>query len=329
MLNNKPYIIIFSLLFLILSCQNKTSLGERFCKQFFLMDTLIEITIIEKNPDKAKICMDKVFNEFKRLEKLFTGYDSTGDVWKINKSGTDRIKVNDEIFKLISTSQAFSEMSEGAFDISVWPLIRLWGFGFEPKIPDEKDIKSCLYLVDYKNINLFPEDHSVQFLQNGMGIDLGGIAKGYSLDKAASILKNAGIKNFLINAGGDIIASGIRENGEKWRIGIKHPRKDGLIETLEISDCAVVTSGDYERFFIKDGKRYHHILNPITGYSAKDCISVTVITHMNSIPNSATVADALSTAIFVLGHKKGIPLAKTFNSTKVIIITPELEIIRL
>ncbi len=321
---------IFIISLFLPSCQNNIFNSNHFQKQWFLMDTLIEVTISLDDSKKAEEYMGKVYNELKRIENLFTGYDSTGEIWKINNSNGKRIQINPEVFNLINTSIVFSELSDGAFDITVWPLIQLWGFGQKKheQVPDSKDIETLLRLVNYKLIGLFPDDKSIQLSQNNVGLDLGGIAKGYALDRVAGLLKKAGIVNFLINAGGDIIVSGTRSNGKKWRVGIQHPRTKGVIETLELSDCAIVTSGDYERFFIKDGERYHHILDPSTGYPSDKCISCTVIVDSNLIQNSGTIADVLSTAIFVLGHKKGIKLAETFKGTKIIFITPEQKMIK-
>lgn len=320
---------IFILLFsVIISCQKQDPEAPRFQKQQFLMDTLIEVTLVEQDRKKAELYMDKTFREFERLEKIFTGYDTIGEIYKINNSGGKKMKVNTEIFYLVNTSLTFSEISEGAFDISIWPLIRLWGFGLKSQnVPKVREIIDTLPLVNYKNIRLFQKDGSMQ-LKPGMGIDMGGIAKGYALDKTAVLLKNAGIKNFIINAGGNIIVGGLKENGEKWRVGIQHPRKNDIIETLEVSDCAVVTSGDYERYFERDKIRYHHILNSSTGYPARNSISATVIVDSHLVANAGTVADALSTAIFILGPEKGILLANTFKGVKTIIIDPDLKITR-
>lgn len=254
-----------------------------------------------------------VFREIQRFENLLSKYKPDSEVTKLNESG--KLKASPEAFYVIKKSVEFWRASDGAFDITVAPLVDLWGFTEKRyRLPTDKEIKSALNLVGSDKIILHEEDNVVEFKTPGMKIDLGAIAKGYATDCAVIKLKTAGIKSCLINTGGQIYCLG--DNfGIPWKVAIKNPRGKTVIGYLKLKDKAVATSGDYEQYFFKNNKRYSHILNPKTGYPADSGIlSVTVVAQ------DGLTSDALATAIFVLGKSKGAVLAGRFADTEVRII---------
>jgi thiamine biosynthesis lipoprotein len=295
---------VFCFLFSALcGCQN-----QRLYKETqVMMGTFVQVT----SPEKSAAGI--VFSEIKRIEDLLSKYNPDSEVSRLNKLG--KLKVSPDTFYIIKKSKEFCEISDGAFDISVGPLVDLWGFTAQNySIPKDEKIKNTLNLIGCDKIILKYNDNVVEFKTSGTKIDLGAIAKGYALDCAVNKLKERGIKNCLINAGGQVYALG-EKFGLPWKVAIRNPRSLRLGEILALKDRSISTSGDYEQYFIKGNLRFCHILNPKTGYPADSgIVSVTVIAP------SGLTADALSTAIFVLGKGKGIALAKKFPGTEVRII---------
>ena len=272
-----------------------------------MMGTFVEVI----SPDKG--AGDIVFKEIKRVENLLSKYKEDSEVAKLNKSG--KLRVSPETFYILQRAKEFWQVSGGAFDITVSPLMDLWGFtDKEYYLPKKEEIRKALRRVGFEKIIFNPDDNVVKFKLSGMKIDLGAIAKGYAVDCAVRKLREHGIKSCLISAGGQIYALGDKF-GKPWRIAIRNPRKSGLWDYLELRNKAVATSGDYEQYFIKGDKRYSHILNPKTGYPADSGIISTTV-----IADDGLTADALSTSIFVLGKEKGLNLAQRFKDVKVEII---------
>ena len=201
--------------------------------------------------------------------------------------------------------------------------MEIWGFVHKHNsIPDKEAISDALKYVGYKNIELNSEESSIRFLKKSVKIDFGGIAKGYAVDRAKDIMASRGIKNGLVNLGGNIFALGNASGKRKWKIGVQDPRdKDKVLYSFELTDRAISTSGNYERFFEIGGKRYSHIMNPLTGEPCEGIISVTVVA------DSAEEADALSTAIFVMGEEKGLTLAKSIKGIEVLMLKEDSKII--
>jgi len=274
-----------------------------------LFGSYFKIKLLEPNRLKANQAVEKALAEMARLDSLFSLYNPASEINQINRLGKG--KLSQDFKNLLTKALEVSEKSDGAFDITVLPLIQYWRSYFKSeKIPDSLELKRQLRFVDYRKIKM--QNDSV-YLPDSVKIDLGGIAVGYSIDRAVDILKQAGIKTGLIDAGGDIMGFGNR----KWKVGVKNPRGDGLLRTFSIQNQGIATSGDYEKFFMKDGIRYHHIMNPKTGYPAWGCASVTVIG-----PDAIT-ADAYSTTIFVLGVKDGLALAGKMDGVEAFIIADE------
>ena len=299
------------ILFIIYGC------GQKFpSKKEFLMDTEVEIIL----PHGSEEDFAAAFNEIRRIEKLMDIHDPESEISRINRlANKESIKVSKEIFEVLEKTLEYSRLTSGAVDVSIRPLSVLWGErGKLKEVPEAREIEKKLPLVNYRNIILNERNQTVEFKREGVALDLGGIAKGYALDCAIRVLKERGIKEALINAGGDIRVMGERV----WKVGLQHPRKENeVLAVIKLKNRAIATSGDYQRYFIKEGKRYHHIINPETGYPALECMSVTILAPQ------ATQADILATSIFILGSEKGMELIESLEGVEGIIIDAQGEIL--
>ena len=330
--NGKKYLslvtLYFSLVALLSSC---SSPGEHiFRKTAFLMDTLVTITVVSATKENAEKTTDAAFSEIGSLAKLFDFFSPESEISKINKNaGISEVKVSPDVIELLEKATYISDKTGGAFDVTIGPIERLYDFHKKIK-PREEEIRKNLPLVNYKDL-IMNRDRSTVFLRKkGMLIDPGGIAKGYAADKATAVLIKNGIRSGIVAVAGDIKTFGLKPDGTPWRIGIRNPRaKDGeddIMATVLLSDKAISTSGDYERFFIEDGKRYHHLLDPRTGHSAALCKCVSVIAK------EGYFADALATGIFVIGPERGIKILEKLgfdglivDSQNQIYITPKIR----
>ena len=259
----------------------------------------------DKEADAAKAA-ESVFKEMKRLDAMMTTWTATSDTSKINaNAGKKPVAVSDETFAVIERAQDVAKRSGGVFDISVGAFKGLWKFDsdMDGSLPKPEEVKERLKLIGYKDIVLDKKKKTVFLKRKGMSINLGGIAKGYAVDRCAEIIKKAGLTDFMIQAGGDMYISG-KKGAENWVVGIKDPRGTELFAGMPIENHSFSTSGDYERGFVKDGKRYHHILDPRSGQPATASRSVTVRAK------DAFTADAWSKALFILGPKAGMDLIK-------------------
>ncbi|MCS7023703.1 MAG: FAD:protein FMN transferase [Bryobacteraceae bacterium] len=257
----------------------------------------------EGKPAKAAAAMDAAFGEVERIEKLMSEWRADSPISAVNAAaGKKPVLVPTELRELLERSIRYGEKSEGAFDITWRGMGRIWRFDEQFRLPTQQEVEKARKRVDYRLIQL--EGDQVFLPVPDMAIGLGGIAAGYAVDRAAAVLQKAGFGNFLLDGSGDILVRGARRQ-RPWRVGIQHPRAERgvLVGSVTLSDEALATSGDYERFKIVDGVRYHHIIDPRTGWPARGAISVTVIAK------SAEQADALSTAMFVLGPEKALQLA--------------------
>ncbi len=282
------------------------------------MGTVIEITLLSEEEEASRRASHHAFEEVKRIEALMSPWLETSDLWRLNRSsGKQWVKVSPETLTVIKAAQTISELSRGSFDITVAPLIALWKRSIETRRPPSfEEVKALLPLVNFRNI-LIDLEGNIFLKKEGMAIDLGGIAKGYAVDRASERLVSLGFHHHIINAGGDLKVKGFKKN-QLWSIGIQHPRESGKILTmLSTSDAAIATSGDYEKFFIHQDKRYHHLLNPKTGFPAEGCQSVTVL------GKEAMTADAMATAIFVLGPQEGYVLCQTMEEVECLIVDRE------
>jgi thiamine biosynthesis lipoprotein len=287
------------------------------------MGTMIEIILMGDDEVAANKATLQAFQEIKRIQTLMSPWIDSSDVTRINRSaGKEWVKVSSETLEVIKKAKEISELSEGGFDITVAPLVDLWRKAREKKTPPSmEDVKGKLDLVNFKKVGIDPKG-KVFLEKEGMAIDLGGIAKGYAVDKAFNVLRSIGYINLIVNAGGDLRVGGAKNN-QPWSIGIQNPREPQKILTrIPLSDVAVATSGDYQKFFIYQGKRYHHICNPKTGFPAEGCQSVAIVTK------DCIAADGLATAIFVLGPKKGYALCQKLDGVDCLIVDKEGKITR-
>jgi len=262
----------------------------------FLVGSACDIKFYLNNDSIADIILDNIDNELIRVDSLLNRFSQTSLVSALNRDL--KVAAPKDIIQLVMLSDSISSITDGLFDISIAPLVEVWGF-YEHEFtdPDTAVIQTALSLVDYKKIKT--NDDSIR-IQPNMKLDFGGIAQGYAADRVAEILKKYNVKSALVNVGGEIVTIGRSPKARSWRIGIKNPRGQGLVETVEIENSALSTSGDYEKFFLFENKRYPHIINPKTGYPALDFASVTVFAK------SAAYADAIATAVAIMGHERGL-----------------------
>jgi thiamine biosynthesis lipoprotein len=292
----------------------------------FLMDTVVQVTVWG-DPKAAAKAGDSAFAAMKEVASWSDAFAPESEISRFNAAaGKEPVKVNGEFLSVLEQSLEFGKVSDGSFDVTIGPVIRLWGFGGEnPKVPAPDKLKAALKLVGYQKVRVNRAKSTVFLPEAGMLLDLGAVAKGYAVDRAGEALRRSvaqgRIKAGLINAGGDVLVVGPRPQGGPWSIGVQHPRAEGLITTVELTNGAAVTSGDYERFFTVGGVRYCHILDPRTGYPPRLLSSVTILA-----PDS-TIGDMLSTALFVLGPEKGKALLGRFSS-QAVFVTPGLDISR-
>ena len=256
--------------------------------------------------------------ELKRLEKKLSRYIQDSEVRKLNQSaGKAHINISPETYEILSCALRFSEITEGLYDITVGPLVDLWDYKHSIKVPEKAKINCARSKVDFHDLLLNSQEKTAGLRKEGQSIDLGGIAKGYASDCSIKVLQGQGASSAFVNIGGNVSTLGNKPDGSPWNVGIRHPRHKGsLLGAVKVSGKAVVTSGDYERCFIDSkGKRWHHILNPSTGFpSESGLISVTVVA------DSAMTADALSTAIFVAGMEKGLEYLNQFAGAEAILV---------
>jgi len=265
-----------------------------------VMGTLVEIKAYGDDRELLEQGLDAAFAEMVRLEQLFSTHIPKSEVSRLSAADAPLI-VSEETATLLGLGLKIAQRSDGAFDMGLGKLMPLWGVeSDQPQVPEEQSIALALKGIGPDSLQI--SEQQVRKQTPGLQIDLGGIAKGYAVDRAVEKLRQAGIFSAAVNAGGDIRLLGDRQ-GQSWRIGIQHPRKAGeIIATLALQNRAVVTSGDYERYFEQEGLRYHHLFDPQTGRPARGCQSVTVVAA------DAASADALATAAFVLGPQKGLAL---------------------
>jgi len=312
----KKVIFLFIFVFILSGCNQY----EKVEQTRNLMGTFVKIVVYDKEHSNAITAMEKAFRAVENVNELMSTYIEESEISQLNKNG-HLDSISPEFAYVLSKAEKYSDLSNGAFDITVKPLLELYKNTFKTRNspPNDEELAEALKLVDYRNVIL--KDRSVKFKTPGCMVDLGGIAKGYAIDQAIEALETSGINYALVNAGGDIRALGTKPDGKKWKIALQNPRdKDDFITKFELSDKAVATSGDYERYF-NESKSAHHIINPKTGKSATELISVTVIAQ------KAIDADALATTVFVLGEKKGLELINKLENTETLIITSDRRIL--
>lgn len=312
--------VIVSILLIASGCSPKTS-NEPVSKTEFVLGTVVTIKIYDNATDEV---FNKVFAKLRDIENKMTINAEDSEVISINSNaGKDFVKVSDDTFHVINSGKHFSELSAGRFDISIGPLVKLWNIGTEyAKVPAKEEIEMKKALVDYNKVILNESEKSVMLKEKGMTLDLGGIAKGYGADAVVDTLKENDVKHAIINLGGNVFAYGNKPDGTLWKVGVQNPysSRGEYIGIVEVANQTVVTSGVYERYFEEDGKKYHHILDPDTGYPVENNIA-----GISIIAGSSIDADSLSTAAFALGLDKGIELIEKIDNVDAVFVTEDSE----
>ena len=284
-------VFLASLSFFCIHCTNK-----EFNYSKFIVGSTCEVKFYTGNDSIANDILSEIDAELIRLDSLLNRFSEASLVSELNQAL--RIKAPEDIIRLFLLSDSVSRITDGLFDISIAPLLELWGFyEHEFKNPDTVKITLVKRLIDYREIKI--EKDSI-IIREGMKIDLGAVAQGYAADRVGMILKEHNIKSALINIGGEIVAIGHSPEKRPWRIGIRNPRAEGIIEGVEVENAALSTSGDYEKYFIIEDQKYPHIVDPKTGFPALNFVSVTIFA------DNAAYADAMATAVAIMGPDKGV-----------------------
>jgi thiamine biosynthesis lipoprotein len=289
------------------------------------MGSELRLTAWTTDEPAARAAFEEIFREFVRLEALMSVWRPGSDVQRINQAaGKQAVKVSDEVRAVLKQARQASEWTGGKFDVTFGALSDLWKFDQDQdnRVPNGDDIRKRLPLIDYTAVAVDDRAGTVYLQRAGMRVHLGGIGKGYAIDRAAALLRDRGFHDFMIRSGGDLYVGGHRGD-RPWRVGIRDPRgaADQIFASLDLSDGTFSTSGDYERFFTAGGRRYHHILDPDLGQPARGCRSVTILT------DRAVTADALSTGVFVLGPTDGMALIERLPEVEGVIVSDQNEVL--
>ena len=305
------YFPLFCLIVIFAGC-TKTELSQ----SEFVLATVCRITLFDKG--KPQIYRE-IFGRLREIENRMSSHLEGSDVDRINKAaGIEAVEVHQDVFYVIEQALHYAELSGGAFDPTVGPLVSLWNIsGENPVVPSHEEIDQALSLINWKDLELNREDCSVFLKKPGMALDLGGIAKGYAADEAAAIIKKAGIPRAIIDLGGNILLVGGKKDKSPWKVGIQNPYEGpgnyiGIVQTEENS---VVTSGVYERYFEVEGVKYHHILSTVDGFPVwNGLLSVTIIA------GASIAADAMSTAVFALGYENGSVMIESLEGIEAVFV---------
>jgi thiamine biosynthesis lipoprotein len=283
-----------------------------------LMGNRFEISVVADDQEWANVRIDEAVAEIQRIEKLLTTFDESSQTNLVNRNaGIGPVKVDREVFNIIQRSQRISLLTQGAFDITYGSIDKkLWNFDQHmTSLPDPKTAKQLVRLINYRNVLLDETNCTVFLKEKGMRIGFGGIGKGYAAESAKHVMQENGVKSGIVNASGDLTAWGYQPNGKPWTIGIANPDKAGqAFSHLEITNMAVATSGNYEKFIMIDGKKYSHTINPKTGLPVTGIKSVTIIS-----PN-AEIADAMATPVMIMGISVGLDMINQVKGLGCIVI---------
>lgn len=312
-----------SILFLLVLCNNTALAQQAYNRTLKLMGSRFDITVVAENPEHGDVFIDLAVNEISRIEKLISSWDPNSQTSEIiRNAGIKPVVVDRELYDLIERSLKISKLTSGAFDISYASMDKIWKFdGSMTTMPSEEAIKQSVAKVGYQNIVLNPEDHSVFLKLEGMKIGFGAIGKGYAADKAKALLMKKGVIAGIINASGDLNTWGKQPNGQDWMVAIVNPlNKEKVFSWFPVENSAVVTSGNYEKYVRFNNILYTHIIDPRTGYPATGILSVSIFT------NTAELADALATSVFVMGLETGLDFVNQLKGVECIIIDEDNKI---
>lgn len=314
-------LLIFSL-GILAGCSKDNKVTTPLSRSEVLMGTVVDVSLYDSTDEKI---LDRVFEKVKDLEKTLSINENGTLVDEINaEAGIKPVKVDDDTYTIIKKGIEYAKLSNGLFDISVGPIVKLWNIGLpEAKVPTQEEINEKLPLIGYSDIELNENDKTVFLKRPGMMIDLGGIAKGYTADVISNILTEEGVESAIINLGGNVFTHGKKVNGSDWNVGIQNPFSDrgDIIGSIKTSNKSIVTSGIYERYIEKDGIKYHHILSPKTGYPYDNEIAGITI-----ISDTSVDGDALSTSVFAMGVDEGMKFVNSIDGIDAIFVTKDNKI---
>lgn len=298
------------------------SATEPLSRTEIFMGTVVKITLYDNASDEI---LDKAFNRVVEIENLVSINKENTELDELNSNaGIKSVRLSDTTYDIIEKGLEYSKLAEGGYDLTIGPLVKLWSIGLpEANVPIDEKIQATIKKIDYSKVQLNPGTKEVFLSEEGMLIDLGSIAKGYAADEIAKILKEEGVKQAIVDLGGNIFAMGLKEGNKNWKIGIQNPFDDrgSVVGSVEVTDKSVVTSGVYERYLEKDGVKYHHILNPKTGYPYEtDIIGVSIVA------DKSMDADALSTLVFTKGIEEGIKFVEKLDGIDAIFINEKNEV---
>lgn len=308
---NRYKTMVLTLFILVSGCSEQRTVQ----RTETIMGTQVSITVVAPTAEQGEAAIDAGMAEVRRFDAMMSLYKDDSEITKINLAAGKRpVRVSPEMIEVVKQAADISKRSGGVFDVTIGPLVVLWQMRLkEGKAPSDGEIAGVRRLVNYRNIVVDRKASTVFLTREGMIMDLGGM-KGYIADQVADLFKRRGIRNALIALAGDIWALGHREDGKPWRIGVQHPReKDRTLAVLELSDRYVCTSGDYERFVIKEKKRYHHIIDPRTGKPSTGIISVTLVGERGAL------IDPLAKIPFILGVERGLGLIREYGAEAIIV----------
>lgn len=333
MISNKKtirlVIFIFIIAFALSGCQNQAPTPapapttQPISKNTFLLGTVIDITIYDKQDESI---IDKAFARIAEIEsKMTINNAETSEIIALNNaSGKNEVKVSPDTFFVLEKGKQYSERSNGKFDITIGPVVKLWNIGTEyAAVPENGKLEEAVKLVDYTKLTLNKDNYTAKLETEGMKVDLGAIAKGYAADEVARVLKENGVEHAIINLGGNVMTVGGNPNGNPWRIGIQDPfnPRGEFLGIVPAVDKTVVTSGTYERFFEENGKKYHHILDTTTGYPVDNKLySVSIVTDIS------VDGDGLSTTTLLIGLEEGMKLIESLENVEAIFITSDKQV---
>lgn len=309
-----PITRLIILALLLLPCNQASSSQGWLKDEQIIMGTLVRVELAHENDESGRAAIAAAMEEMRRIDRLMSPYREDSELSRVNREAAGKpVPIGQDMVEVIDRARKFSEMTNGAFDITFASVGYLYDYAGK-RLPSDKEIRQRLPAINYRHINLDRARRTLHFARPGVRIDLGGIAKGYAVDNAIAILRARGVTHALVTAGGDSRLLGDRA-GRPWRIGIRDPRnRDGTVTVLPLVNAAISTSGDYERYFERDGVRHHHILNPRTGKSATGMRSVSIVG-----PDAMTT-DGLSTSVFVMGMERGLRLVESLPGIEAVLI---------
>lgn len=287
------------------------------------MGSEVRLTAWTADEANALLSFEHIFQDFDHLDRVLSVWHEESDISRLNAAaGRAPVTLQPEVIELLEIARQVSRWTGGKFDVTFGALSGLWKFDHDQdnRIPAAGDVAARLPLIGYDRLEIDAQRNTAFLRTPGMRVHLGGIGKGFAVDRAAAMLRAHGIEDFLVQAGGDLYASG-RRGDRPWRAAIRDPRGDGNFAAMDLVDSTFSTSGDYERFFEQDGVRYHHILDPDTGHPARGARSVTIVT------NRAVIADALSTGVFIMGPQAGMALIEDFPEVEGVIVSDSGEVL--